>query len=152
MIQRSEVFSAKHTSHEAIFVFSSISFLVQPIPTLIGSLIGKISDLQKILNTHLGLIVFFGITGSLQWWLIGFGMARYIDSKGKTGILDKLNLSVLCLLALTFISYTVSLLFLNLGDLRGLAEKSFVILWVIFVILLPINLVKILISRATRKL
>ncbi len=150
IVFRSEILSQKHFGGESLFVFSSMALLVQPIPSIIGSLLSGISVFQKIFNNHYGVILYAGTTGCIQWYLIGISLLECLELKNKIGVFCRAYSALLFFLGVALIAYTLALFFINLTSLRNFTEKSFFVLWALFVIMMPIHLLRRIIF-ATKK-
>lgn len=134
---------------ESWFMFSLMTLLVQPLPAALVWPLSAVSLFQKILNTPLGIIFYTGLTGSTQWYLIGFGIMKPFKSKVKPGILDWLIFSILLCLALAMITYTLSLFF-GLDGLRPQAERYFFLLWAVAAVILLIGSLRFILRFGMR--
>lgn len=135
VILRSELLTYSGLGTEPLFVFSSMTMLVQPIPTLAGGMLSQISFLP--IEKPYFQVTFSALTGCTQWWLIGIGIRRLLEIK-KRNVLQLLTLSELSTLSLVFFIYVISLLF-QLDDLRPQIEITFILLWALALILLVLS-------------
>jgi hypothetical protein len=126
---------------ESWFVFSSMAFLVQPIPVLLIWLLSKSQLFEKILYNPFGMILYAGLAGSIQWYLIGSGILKHFPSKTKHRVFNWLVFLTLLSLALVMVIYTLSIS-IGLDDLRPQIEKCFFLTWMIAVIILLIYFTK----------
>lgn len=144
IIFRSEILREKLFGKEVFFVFSMMATLVQPIPVLVGAFLSRIYLFEKILVHPFGLILYLGISGCVQWYLIGLALSNLTRSI-KISAFERLSTITLSLLILAFLTYILSLA-LDFDSLRTFSEQFLVILWIATAFFLLIHLVKWMLS------
>ncbi len=130
-----------------MFGFFSMMFLVEPLPALIGALLFKITGAQQLFNHKAAIIIYFSLAGCIQWYLIGFSIAKYVSLKNRIGFYRGFNFLSLILLSLIFSVYTLSLASMRLWSLRVFSEKTFLLLWALVIVFLPFNIARFLLYK-----